>query len=267
MKRLLFLFSILYIFNLNLVQAEVISGKINHDDINYQNRIIDSKSKAPLSGAKISIPDIGFTTYSDENGAFKLNANVNGSTVLFVEKDGYKIFSLTVDNTVLNTPLKLGIEQSSPFDLQITQSIVHLGDNMFSGNSANSKDFRNNAQGSYFSKTFNRPMYSQNQDVVIKIGTVIGLDTKKAKERGQNKIAHVWASPAEVYVNGHRIAHLELNGDNIEILVPKNILNSTNELVIQTGRNLFQQEYVDYDDIELANVRIEVKNHSRFARH
>ena len=130
----------------------------------------------------------------------------------------------------------------------------------------NTEKYIGAALSSLLSQTFQRPIYNQNQDVIIKIGTVIGLDTKKAKEKGQNKIAYVWASPAEVYVNGHRIAHLDLNGDNIEIIIPKNILNQTNELVIQAGRNLFQQEYVDYDDIELANIRIEVKNHSRFAR-
>ena len=49
-------------------------------------------------------------------------------------EDGYKTFSLTVDKTVLDSPLKLGIEKSSPFDCQITTGVVHLGDNMFSSN-------------------------------------------------------------------------------------------------------------------------------------
>jgi hypothetical protein len=60
--------------------------------------------------------------------------------------------------------------------------------------------------------------------VVVNIGTVIGLDTKKAKQVGQNRIAKVYSAPSEVYVNGHKIGKLELNGDNIEILIPKTIL-------------------------------------------
>jgi len=103
--------------------------------------------------------------------------------------------------------------------------------------------------------------------VVIKIGTVIGLDTKKAKQVGQNKIAKVYSAPSEVYVNGNKIAKLELNGDNIEILVPTNILRETNELLIKAGKNLFQTSYTDYDDIELANLRIEVKDKHYYARH
>lgn len=246
--------------------AEVISGKIDRYDENYQNKIIDSKTKQPLSGAKITIPDLNYTTYSDSNGIFKLNADVNDKTVLFVEKDGYKVFSLTVDNNVLRNPLKLGIEKTSPFDMQITQGVIHLGDNMFSQNSANSSDFRLYAKGHYLAQTFKKPSFSQNQEVVVKIGTIIGLDTKKAKEFGQNRIAKVYSSPAEVLINGHKIGVLELNGDNIEIAIPKNLLKETNELVIQTGKNLFQTEYIDYDDMELANVRIETKENQRYAK-
>ena len=148
-------FIILALFlNLNIISYGAIMGKIDHNDMNYQNKIIDKKTKLPLSNAKITIPEAHYTTYSDANGVFQLNADVDGKTVLFVEKNGYKTFSLTVDNTVLNRPLKLGIEQANPFDLQITNGIVHLGDNMFSPNSANSNDFKLSANGNYLSKIY-----------------------------------------------------------------------------------------------------------------
>lgn len=249
------------------VQADVISGKVDHNDMNYQNKIVDSKTQQALSNAKITIPELHYTTYSDKNGAFQLNADINSPTVLFVEKEGYKVFSLTVDNSVIKGPLKLGIEQSSPFDLQITEGVIHLGDNMFSNNSANSSEFRLSAQGHYLSKKFKRPLSGANQNAVVKIGTIIGLDTKKAKETGQNRIAKVYSSPMEVFVNGHRIGIIELNGDNHEILIPNNLLKEDNELIIKTGRNLFQTDYIDYDDVELANVRIEVQNKDYYARH
>jgi len=267
MKKIFLFVFIWFIFCLLCAQAEVISGKINHDDLNYQNKIINAKTKEPISNAKITIPEINYTTYSNNDGSFKLNANVNNKTILFVEHEGYKTFSLTVDNNVLNSPLKLGIEESNPFDLQITEGIIHLGDNMFSSNSANSGDFRLYAKGHILTKTFKRPKYSQNDDVVVIIGTIIGLDTKKAKELGQNRISKVYSSPAEVIVNNHRIGHLEINGDNIEIQVPKNILKETNELIIKAGKNLFQKDYTDYDDIELANIRIESKNKHNFAKY
>lgn len=260
-------FLILLLFlNINLATQGTIVGKIDHNTINYQNKIIDSKTNSPLYGAKISIPEIHYTTYSDQNGAFQLNIDIQNKTVLFVEKEGYKTFSLTVDNNVIKSPLKLGIEQSSPFDLQITQGIIHLGDNMYSPNSANSSDFRLDANGFYMSQQFNCPKYSQNQDVIVKIGTIIGIDTKKAKLEGQNKIAKVYSSATEIFVNAHKIANIELNGDNLEFKIPKNILKDKNELIIKTGRNLFQFDYIDYDDIELANVRIEVKQKQIWAR-
>ena len=263
---------IIFIIFLNLilfqsVYAEVISGKIDKYEQNYQNKIIDSKTKEPLNNAKISIPDLGYQTYSDSNGVFKLNANINNKTILFVEKDGYKVFSLTIDNNVLKNPLKLGIEKTSPFDLQVSEGVIHLGDNMFSSNSANSGDFRLHANGHYFAKTFKRPSYNDKQDVIVKIGSIIGLDTKKAKEFGQNRISKVYSSPAEVFVNGHKIGVIELNDDNIQIVIPKNVLKESNELLIKTGRNLFQDEYIDYDDIELANIRIETHERRKFARY
>lgn len=266
MKKILLL-SVIYCFVSQFVFAGVISGKVDRYDTNYQNKIVDSKTQKGLSNAKITIPELHYTTYSDKNGAFQLNADVNSQTVLFVEKEGYKVFSLTVDNNVLKNPLKLGIEQTSPFDMQITDGVIHLGDNMFSDNSANSGDFRINANGHYLSQTFKRPSAGANQVVIIRIGTIIGLDTKKAKQLGQNRIAKVYSSPAEVFVNGHKVAILEVNGDNHTIVVSKSILKDTNELVIKTGRNLFQTEYVDYDDIELANVRIEVQEKTYYARH
>lgn len=265
MKKIL-LTLISFLFLLTQAYAGVISGKINHDDINFQNKIIDSNTQQPLSGAKITIPDLYYTTYSDKDGCFKLNADVSNKTVMFVEKEGYKVFSLTVDNNVFNSPLKLGIEKTSPFDMQISQGVIHLGDNMFSDNSANSRDFRLSAQSHYYSQIFKKPQCNNKQDVVINIGTLIGLDTKKAKQVGQNKIAKVYSAPTEVYVNGHKIAKLELNGDNIQILIPKTILKDTNELLIKAGKNLFQTNYTDYDDIELANLRIEVREKHYYAR-
>lgn len=258
MKRI-FTALVIYFTLILCSYAEVISGKVNHDDMNLKNRIIDSKTQNAISNAKITIPEAHFTTYSDKDGVFQLNVDLNDATVLFVQKDGYKDFSLTVDKNVINSPLKLGIEKTNPFDLQITQGVIHLGDNMFSTNSANSGDFRLNADGAFLSREFKRPKTGSKQAVVVKIGTVIGLDTKKAKMLGQNKIAKVYSSPAEVFVNGNRIGLLEVNGDNIEFVVPNSILKETNELVIRTGRNLFQLDYVDLDDIELANIRIEVK--------
>ena len=107
MKKFLMLIMLFGLISHNAIYAQnPISGKVNHDDLNYYNKIIDSTTQQPLSNAKITIPEIHYTTYSDKNGAFQLNADLTEKTVLFVEKDGYKVFSLTVDNSVLKNPLK-----------------------------------------------------------------------------------------------------------------------------------------------------------------
>ena len=45
---------------------------------------------------------------------------------------------------------------------------------------------------------------SPSEEALIVIGTVIGLDTKLAKEMGQNRIASVYSSPAEIFFNGQK---------------------------------------------------------------
>ena len=143
--------------------------------------------------------------------------------------------------------------------------MFHLGDDVFADTSANSSEFKIKSIGTFFTKKFNMPTLSPAEDAVIVIGSVIGLDTKLAKEMGQNRIASVYSSPAEVFFNGQKIGELNINGDNQEIVIPKNLIHMTNEVTIRTGKNLFQHAYVDYDDIELANIRVETRDKQTFA--
>lgn len=258
-KNILLTLLLIFLFSHNQANCEVITGSVNQDELNLKNKVIDYKTKEPLANAKITIPELNYSTYSSQEGLFKLNVDINNKTILFVEKEGYKVFSLTIDNNVLKHPLKLGIEKYNPSDFQISDGIIHLGDNMFSDNSANSTDFKLSANGYYFTKTFNTPISTNKQDVILKIGTIIGLDTKKAKQQGQNKINKVYSSPMRVFVNDMQISTIELNGDNFEIVIPKHVLSNQNTLRIETGINLFQTDYRDYDDVELANIRIELK--------
>ena len=84
MKKV-FIISIAYFAFIFGVNAEVISGKVNHDDLNLKNKIIDSKTKDAISNAKITIPEAHYTTFSDKNGLFQLNVDLNDETVLFVQ--------------------------------------------------------------------------------------------------------------------------------------------------------------------------------------
>ena len=91
------------------------------------------------------------------------------------------------------------------------------------------------------------------------IGSIIGIDTAMARSMGQNSVRNSFSSPPEVYFNGTKIAEIQLNGDNQKIKLPNNLIraNQVNEVTIQTGKNLTQRAYVDYDDIELLNLSIQ----------
>ena len=89
--------------------ADVFQGGVAKDGILGQSRILDSATNAPISGAKISLPQDNYSTYTDSNGNFVLDANVNGQTVLSVEKAGYKPFSVTINEKSASKPMVLGI--------------------------------------------------------------------------------------------------------------------------------------------------------------
>ncbi len=265
MKRVLF---ILFIFlsTAAFCFADVISGKVRQDDKLYaRNQVVDAESGEPIDKARVSIPKKRYETYSDKDGRFELNTKIDSTTVLSVEKEGFRPYSLTIDKNSLNQPLKLGIERSKAGDIQLEAQLFHLGDDVFADTSANSGDFKIKSAGTFFTKRFQLTPVGPKDDAVLVIGTVIGLDTRLAKEMGQNRIAHVYSSPAEVIFNGQKIGELHVNGDNQEIIIPRNLIGQNNEVTIRTGRNLFQHAYVDYDDIELANIRIEMREKQMYA--
>jgi len=265
MKRILILFLLLFICSFEC-SADVISGKVRQDDKLYaRNQVVDSTDGSPVDNARVSIPRNGFETYTDNNGKFELNTKIDSTMVLSVEKEGFRPYSLTIDKNSLNQPLRLGIERSKNGDIQLETALFHLGDDVFADTSANSSEFRIKSIGTFFTKKFNMAPISPSEEACVVIGSVIGLDTRLAKEMGQNRIASVYSSPAEIFFNGQKIGELSINGDNQEILIPRNLIRPTNEVTIRTGKNLFQHAYIDYDDIELANLRVETREKQTFA--
>ena len=263
-RKIIFILCILTVLA-PLGQCETISGKVNQNaTLKNKNKIVDSYTQKPVTGAAVSIPSLGYRTTSAQDGTFELNTEINEKAILSVQKDGYRPFSLTIDENIASRPLKLGIEKSKAGDISIESELCHLGDDVYSETSANSAEFKGKSVGAYFSKEFSTKTLRPNEQAVIIIGSVIGLDTKMAKELGQNQIAYVYSGPAEVFFNGEKIGELNINGDNQEISIPRQILRENNELTIKTGRNLFQHAYIDYDDIEIANIRFEIKDKNTY---
>ena len=72
-----------------------------------------------------------------------------------------------------------------------------------------------------------------------------------AQKIGQSHAINAYASPPEVYFNGNKVAEIQINGDNQEVSLPKGLIKEgrENNITIKAGKNLFQHNYTDYDDI------------------
>ena len=262
MKKIKFLFLFILFLTFCLPsRSEKISGNVRQDEqLNKKSVVVNSDDNKPVKGAKVSIPKYNYSTKTDSEGRFQLNANIDDRAILQIEKEGYRPFSLTIDETINQKPLRLGIQKTNASDVFMESGIFHLGDNIFSKNSANCSQFRLMSMGPYYYKKVNIGKISSDKEAVIIFGSIIGLDTKLAKELGQNAIVSVYSSPLQVIFNGQLISEIALNGDNQEVVIPYSLIKESNDLTIQTGKNLFQYNYTDYDDMEFANLRIEIRD-------
>lgn len=257
MQKSVIILGLMLLFTTNAYCATVTGGVSKVDVKNGVNQIIDNATNLPVANAKISMPKLGYYTITDENGNFEL-ASVQNATILSVEKEGYRPFSLTVDKISNSKPLVLGIQKSDAFDVIIESDMMHLGDNNYSMSSANAGHFKLKSNGPSYTKQFIMKSTVLNRSNYLVIGSILGIDTLLARSMGQNSIVNAYSSPPEVYFNGTKIAEIQLNGDNQKIKLPNRLIkaNVPNEITIKTGRNLMQRAYIDYDDIEIANLSI-----------
>ena len=258
----LFVLLMTFIFIITPVFSTTINGNVEKSGYGDYNQVIDSQSGNPVGNADVTLPAKGYQTKTDENGKFNLDGKkITAPTIMSVDKDGYKPFSVTIDKKSLSKPIVIGIEKSSPHDIVIDKDMYHLGDDNFSENSANASDFKMKAIGPFFTKSFKIKSVAPGECMYLIIGSVIGLDTQMARDLGQSRVRTAYSSPAEVFFNGSKIADLKVNGDNQQIKIPLSLVkpSSNNQVTIKAGRNLFQAAYIDYDDFEFMNLYIESK--------
>jgi hypothetical protein len=242
--------------------AEVISGNVNKEEFREKaNVVVDGMTGNPVSDAEVSIPTEGIFTKTNNYGEFKLEASLKSPVILSVKADGYKPFSLTINESKTKNPLIIVVTKLFGNETIIDSEVHHLGDNKFSASSANAKDFNLKAHEPYFFKEFFVETLDSKDKAVLKIGSIIGLDTEIAKKLGQSNITISSSTPTNVYLNSQKIGEIKINGDNQEIRLPKNILrpNSYNTLKIETGINQQTTSYTDYDDMEFMNLLMVVK--------
>src|SRR5574344_139761 len=221
-----------------------------------RNQLTDYYPNEPVENARISLPSKKYATTSDYNGEFDVPRNIDNATIMKIQKDGYKPFSLTVKQASVSTPMQLSIEKSKPNDIVLETSMVHLGDDTYSETSANSSEFQAKFAGPFSSNKFKVKSLKVDEDAYLVIGSIIGIDTMIARNLGQSRVKTAYASAPQVYFNGQKIAEIKVNGDRQEVKLPKTLIkeNRENDVTIQTGRNLFQTDHVDYDDIEFTNL-------------
>ena len=258
MKKIIFVISCVICTSINAYSA-TFEGGVSEVGRGNSNVVIDKATNQAVAGAKVYLPKLHYSTMTDANGVFQLNTNIDGTSILAVEKENYRPFSMTIDKLSAGKPLTLGIEKTNANDLILDKDLYHLGDDNYSELSANAGQFHLKSAGPFYTKIFDLKNIDISKSVYFVIGSIIGIDTALARSMGQNKIANSYSSAPEIFFNGNKIAEIELNGDNQKIKLPKNLIraNNKNEITIKTGRNMLQTAYVDYDDIEFMNLSIE----------
>lgn len=252
---------ILLLFCSISVSAKTITGEVKKETRTDTNRIYDMTDNHPIEGAIVKLPAKNYSAITDKNGSFELGTRIDAPTIMSVEKSGYKPYSLTLDANKSHNPISIGIEKTSPKDIIIETDMIHLGDNSYSDHSANASDFSIQSTGAFYSKDFEITPLKNDENLVLSIGSIIGIDTIQAQKLNQSRVRTSYSSPPEIYCNGNKIAEIRINGDNQKIDIPKAIINGLNiiNITIKTGRNLYKTSAIDYDDIEFTNLLMEIK--------
>lgn len=259
MKKLLSFLILMTFFCLPIHANSFFQGGVSEEGHGASSRIIDRHTGEGVGGARITLPKQRYSTQTDSNGFFELNTHIDGTTIMSVQKENYKPFSVTINDNALSAPLVVGIEKSNSSGMVLDSNMYHLGDNNFSELSANAGEFKVDSIGPFYSKKFQLKNIKLNKPIFLVIGSIIGIDTNLARSIGQNRITNAFASAPEVYFNGNLISEIQINGDGQRIRIPNQLVrkNQANEVTIKTGRNLMQTAYVDYDDIEFMNLFFE----------
>ncbi|MEO0355255.1 MAG: dockerin type I domain-containing protein [Cyanobacteria bacterium P01_A01_bin.3] len=267
------------------------SPRINSEvqlDSAYSGQVIDRATGEPLANVAVDIPGAGVAVRTDSQGRFTLPENVPSDEILTAKLEDYTPFSQTTSGD--GEPLRVELDRLNENTTHVLQTdVVHLGDDQYSEQSAGAQDFRLRAQGREMVRQF-RLERVPSQPAELVIGSLIGLDTAAAVRAGQSGIATADMSPMEIELNGQTIHTIDIAADNIRIpLSPSYLRPGQNTVVIRTGKvsqvvstrrrgpsiaipifggnirarvpagqRLNGIPLTDHDDVELANVRVEV---------
>ena len=100
MKKLFILIFILTLFTNFHAEASTFEGGVSAEGSGHSSRIVDKNTGNGIENATISLPKQNYSTKTDANGYFELNTQIDGATILSVQKDKYKPFSATITPNV-----------------------------------------------------------------------------------------------------------------------------------------------------------------------
>ena len=262
MKKIYALFFISMLTLQYPCHSKALLGEVRKQDFKPNRpQVVDKETLSPIGDATVEIPTEGKVDFTDANGYFKIVPNSGKPVILSIKKDGYRPFSLTLQDGAIKGGVVFELEKTSPFELVLSDNLLHLGDNSYSENSSGACLINSPCVGPTFSKEFKVGNITPKTKAYIKIGSVIGIDTIQAMKLGQNRLTNAYSSPMEFYVNKIKVGELKINGDNQKIPIPIKILkpNSNNTLTVKTGQNK-EAILTDYDDVELMNLFFDIKD-------
>ena len=245
----------------NATSAHALIGEVSKDEFKIKRpQVVDVQTKIPVSGALVSIPAENKKDFTTQDGYFKLSPSGSGTVILSIQKDGYRPYSVTINDGKFSGNMLFEMQKASPKSIIISNDMMHLGDNSYSDKSSGACLINSPCVGPFFIKKFKVGDITPKTKAYVTIGSVIGIDTIQAMKLGQNKLTNATSTPMEIFVNGYKIAELKINGDNQKIPIPLKYLNknSENVLKIQTGVNMSVTDYTDYDDVEIVNLIVDI---------
>jgi len=276
--------------------TEAPTGQVQLDSA-YSGQVVDRLTGQPLAGVEVAIPGAGIAVRTDAQGRFRLPGPLPAEEILVARLENYLPYSQSTGNGQIgrDRPWQLQLERWDPnTTLVLEANVIRLGDNRYSPESAAASQFLGPAQAVEMTRSFTLERLPP-RPPVLRIGSLIGLDTAAAYRAGQSRIPSANMSPLQVLLNGVEVEQVQLGGDDLRIPLPLQHLRlGSNTVTLRTGKTwvqtggivsgprvsiplfggslqillplggnpLSQQggAWVDYDDVQLANVTIELRN-------
>ncbi|ABD00351.1 dockerin [Synechococcus sp. 65AY6Li] len=272
------------------------TGQVQLDSA-YSGQVVDRLTGQPLAGVEVAIPGAGISVRTDAQGRFRLPGPLPAEEILVARLENYLPYSQSTGNgqTGGDRPWQLQLERWDPnATLVLEANVIRLGDNQYSPKSAAAGQFLAPAQGVEMTRSFSLDRLPP-RPPVLRLGSLIGLDTAAAYRAGQSRIPGANMSPMRVLLNGVEVEQIHLGGDDLRIPLPLEHLRlGLNTVTLRTGKTVIQPgriaggsrisipllggsldifvplgtdtigqdggAWVDYDDVQLANVTIEIPN-------